>query len=184
MTASPPGRRCGSPCTRCGGRALLGWSWPCRWRRRICSIHSGGSRRDRLPRDAAGLRCDRILLPGFSSNERCGGNRSHRPHPAAGGGERRTRALITAKHSAGHAVLARAAGIARNLIVEIVRSGVTGTLCCHLRAGHPSSGDQFTGGRMPAARLILISSDRLRAPILSMIRARWTSTVRGLIARS
>jgi hypothetical protein len=46
------------------------------------------------------------------------------------------------------------------------------------------SGEKFTGARIPAARLILISSDRLRAPILSMIRARWISTVRGLIARS
>lgn len=39
-------------------------------------------------------------------------------------------------------------------------------------------------GARPAARLMRINSDRLRAPILSMTRARWISTVRGLIARS
>src|SRR5262249_55726078 len=50
-------------------------------------------------------------------------------------------------------------------------------------------GDGSEGGRVylaciPAASARRISSDRLRAPVLSMTRERWISTVRGLIARS
>ena len=39
-------------------------------------------------------------------------------------------------------------------------------------------------GCRPAAKAERISSDKLRAPILSITRARWISTVRGLIAKS
>jgi hypothetical protein len=39
-------------------------------------------------------------------------------------------------------------------------------------------------GWTPAAKARRTSSERLRAPILSMTRARWISTVRGLISKS
>jgi predicted phosphoribosyltransferase len=48
------GATMGSPCTRCRGGTLLGWSWPCPWRRRICSIHSG-----RKPMESSASRCRR-----------------------------------------------------------------------------------------------------------------------------
>lgn len=54
MTASLPGRRCGSPCARYGGGAPPDWSSLCRWRRRIRSIRSA-----RRPMRSSASRCRR-----------------------------------------------------------------------------------------------------------------------------